>query len=238
MYSYKSRVRYSECDGDGRLTLVSMIDYLQDCSTFHSEELGLGFRELKQKGYGWILAAWRIEIDRLPEFGEEIDVHTWCYEMKSLHAMRNFEILDAKGTSCVRAESQWLLYSLKDNKVVRIPSELEAYVEDTPRIPMPKMQRKLRAEGPGTQASPITVGKQFLDSNGHVNNAQYVLMAIGALEELGVEAPMSTVSVQYRSMARLGDAVVPVVHDAEDGRTIELLNNMGEAYAIVKLQER
>lgn len=103
---------------------------------------------------------------------------------------------------------------------------------------MPKMQRKLRAEGPGTQASPITVGEQFLDSNGHVNNAQYVLMAIGALEELGVEAPMSTVSVQYRSMARLGDVVVPVVHDAEDGRTIELLSNMGEVYAIVKLQER
>ena len=64
--------RYSECDGDGRLTLVSMIDYLQDCSTFHSEELGLGFRELKQKGYGWILAAWRIEIDRLPADADEL----------------------------------------------------------------------------------------------------------------------------------------------------------------------
>ena len=36
MYEMKSRVRYSEVGADRKLTLISLIDYLQDCATFHS----------------------------------------------------------------------------------------------------------------------------------------------------------------------------------------------------------
>lgn len=42
MYSFNSRVRYSEVNKDGRLKLVSLLDYFQDCSTFHSEDAGDG----------------------------------------------------------------------------------------------------------------------------------------------------------------------------------------------------
>lgn len=42
MYSFTSRVRYSEIGQDGRLTIPALVDYLQDCTTFGSEELGLG----------------------------------------------------------------------------------------------------------------------------------------------------------------------------------------------------
>ena len=42
MYSFNSRVRYSEVNKDGRLKLVSLLDYFQDCSTFHSEDAGMG----------------------------------------------------------------------------------------------------------------------------------------------------------------------------------------------------
>lgn len=38
MYAFDSRVRYSECDETGTLSIVSMIDYLQDCSTFQGAE--------------------------------------------------------------------------------------------------------------------------------------------------------------------------------------------------------
>ena len=68
MYSFDGRVRYSECDEDGRLSLVSMMNYLQDCSTFHSEATGVGLGWLGEQGLGWILGSWLIEIDELPRF--------------------------------------------------------------------------------------------------------------------------------------------------------------------------
>ena len=35
MYSFDSRVRYSECDENGVLALVPMMNYLQDLSLIH-----------------------------------------------------------------------------------------------------------------------------------------------------------------------------------------------------------
>ena len=41
MYSFDSRVRYSEVDEDRKLSLTGVINYMQDCSTFQSEDLNL-----------------------------------------------------------------------------------------------------------------------------------------------------------------------------------------------------
>ena len=55
MYSFNSRVRYSEVNKDGRLKLVSLLDYFQDCSTFHSEDAGMGTEYLAGQGLAWVL---------------------------------------------------------------------------------------------------------------------------------------------------------------------------------------
>ena len=39
MYYFTSKVRYSETDEMGKLTLQAILDYFQDVSTFQSEEL-------------------------------------------------------------------------------------------------------------------------------------------------------------------------------------------------------
>ena len=42
MYTFDSRIRYSETDETGALSLLGVINYMQDCSTFQSEDIGLG----------------------------------------------------------------------------------------------------------------------------------------------------------------------------------------------------
>ena len=44
-YEFKSRVRYSEIGEDRKLTLDGILNYFQDCTTFHSEEVGLGMEK-------------------------------------------------------------------------------------------------------------------------------------------------------------------------------------------------
>ncbi len=237
MYSFDGRVRYSECDEDGRLSLVSMMNYLQDCSTFQSEEVGYGLGWLGDNGYGWILASWMIEIDRLPRYAERIRTSTWCYEMKRLHAQRNFSIADESGTTVVRADSQWFLFDRKANKVSRIPESQDVYLQGEGRLDMAPMSRKLTVEGEGVKASPIQVTKQHLDTNRHVNNAQYVLFALDALAELGHALDVHRIAVQYRTMAWLGDVVCPEVHECEGGYAVALTDGADVTYAVVKLQE-
>ena len=38
-YSFNSRVRYSETGENGKLTLPGVLNYFQDCCTFHAEKI-------------------------------------------------------------------------------------------------------------------------------------------------------------------------------------------------------
>ena len=51
MYSFSNRVRYSEVNSEKELTLPSLLDYLQDCCTFESEDFGVGVDYLVIQGY-------------------------------------------------------------------------------------------------------------------------------------------------------------------------------------------
>ena len=57
MYSFDSRVRYSECDEGAMLSECALVNYLQDCSTFHSESVGLGVSYMIAHHYAWLITA-------------------------------------------------------------------------------------------------------------------------------------------------------------------------------------
>ncbi|HJA28814.1 MAG TPA: acyl-[acyl-carrier-protein] thioesterase [Candidatus Olsenella pullicola] len=236
MYAFEGRVRYSECDETGRLSLVSAINYLQDCSTFQSAELGQGIGSLAGRNLAWVLADWAIEVSRLPRFGEKIRVSTWCYEMSHAHALRNFRIEDAAGTALVSADSRWFVFDVDCGHATRVPQDQLVYVSNEPRLDMAPLARRIRVSGEGEAAPCVKVAQSYLDTNHHVNNAQYVRLALDALESLGHEAPLGRIQVQYRSMALLGDVVAARAFAREDGWDVVLADETGSAYAIVRLQ--
>ena len=59
MYQFSSRGRYSEVDSERNLTIPALLDYLQDCCTFQSEQLGVGVDYLMKQQAAWVLSSWR-----------------------------------------------------------------------------------------------------------------------------------------------------------------------------------
>ena len=239
MYSFSSHVRYSECDENAQLGIVALMNYLQDTNTFQTESLGLGLDHMARHHFAWLLAAWQIEIDRLPHFCDPITVNTWCYEMKRTYSLRNYTMSGPDGVPFVRADAIWFTYGLDEGRPIRIPESEMVYLSDVPRLDMPVTQRKLKAEGQSWDATPITVNEQHLDTNRHVNNAQYVLMA---LQSLGEEVTPHRICVQYRRQAVLGDVLVPRIHANESGWTVELVDGqtdptaVDDTFAIIRLE--
>ena len=90
MYTFDSRIRYSETDETGALSLLGVINYMQDCSTFQSEDIGLGVEYLEKKKRAWLLSSWRIVIDRYPVLGERIKIGTWATSSKGIYGYRDF----------------------------------------------------------------------------------------------------------------------------------------------------
>ena len=79
MYTCGSRVRYSETDEYGKLSLTGIMNYLQDCSTFQSEDNGLGVAYFIDRHKAWWLSSWQIVVDRYPTLGEKIRRHQHAY---------------------------------------------------------------------------------------------------------------------------------------------------------------
>ena len=67
MYEMKARIRYSEVGTDGKLMLSALVNYFQDCSTFQSEDLGVGVQHLKEQHGAWLMNFWQIQVSRYPE---------------------------------------------------------------------------------------------------------------------------------------------------------------------------
>ena len=87
MYSFTSRIRFSEVDTHLTLTLGSVIDYFQDCSTFHSEAVGMNIARLSAMKRAWILSSWQIVPVRFPKLGEKVTISTWPYDFHGRRRM-------------------------------------------------------------------------------------------------------------------------------------------------------
>ena len=57
MYELKSRVRYSEADENGVLSMQGLMNYLQDCCTMQAEDLGIGLSYLRENHSGWMVTS-------------------------------------------------------------------------------------------------------------------------------------------------------------------------------------
>ena len=82
-YTMDARVRYSETDMQEKLTLDAVLNYFQDSAVFHSEDVGRGMNELKEKHLVWYLSSWQICIGEYPGVCEHIKVKTWPYALSS-----------------------------------------------------------------------------------------------------------------------------------------------------------
>ncbi len=129
MYTFDSRVRYSETDEEGNLSVVGIMNYLQDCSTFQSEDLKLGISYLNEEKRAWWLSGWQIEILRQPHLGERIRISTWPYGFVRESMATGISRSRMRWENpLVRADSTWFLTTIwkKDASVAgRRKSQLE-----------------------------------------------------------------------------------------------------------------
>ncbi len=233
MYSFNSRIRYSEVNAQKQLDIAGIINYFQDCSTFHSEDIGIGIEYLEEQNKVWVVTNWHLKIARLPNLGEEILVSTWPYSFNSMLGYRSFTMTDAKGELVAAANSIWVLIDTKKQRPTRTNTiSVEKYVLEE-AYPMEDDKRKLEVPAQYVEEESFVVIKGNLDSNHHVNNGQYIKMAI---EYLPAGFIIRDVLVEYKKSAILGDTICPLVSLTEEKCTIVLAGIDHVPYCILEFR--
>ncbi len=235
MYTFDSRVRYSEVGVDGNMTIESLLDYFQDCSTFHSEDIGLGVDYLNELKIVWMLSSWQICVNRYPHLCERIVIGTAPYEFRGFIGCRNFEMKTADGEVLAYANSIWSLMDLVKMAPARPSEKMLAGYALEEKYPMEYAPRKIAMPEGGRKLTPFGVKQHHLDTNKHVNNGQYVRMAMDCIPE---DFRIEQLRVEYKSQAKLDDVICPVVAQSEDGclYTVSLNKEDGKPYSIVEMK--
>ena len=173
-YSFNSRVRYSETGEDGRLTLPGVLNYFQDCSTFHAESIGLGGNVLKNRDRAWVLSSWQVVVEEYPVLGTEIRIRTAPYAFKGFMGMRNFVMETTDGKKLAWANTNWTYLTISTGIPTRLtPADTDSYVLSE-KLEMDYAPRKIKLPEDMISQEAFVVQKHHLDTNHHVNNAQYI----------------------------------------------------------------
>ncbi|MBR6292814.1 MAG: hypothetical protein IKR33_08455 [Bacteroidales bacterium] len=214
MYSLKYKVTTSTCDSEGKLKLYSALQMMQDCSEMWIDSEPDVKAYFARENMTQLLASRQVEVLRVPCFKEELTVTTSVYEVKSMFGFRNTFIYDTHGNPCYRTWSMGAFVDKATGKLKRVDDAVAGTLHLDPKLGMNYLDRRIILPKEGGEACvPVHVMRSDIDYNCHVNNANYIRIAMELLPEDFVVKGMR---VEYRVAAKMGDTLTPTVYTAAD----------------------
>lgn len=232
MYDFTDRIRYSETDNTGRLSIVGLLNYFQDCATFHTTDAGLSLSVLRQRGMAWVLTTWQVVLSRLPEIGERVKITTNPYEVRGFMGSRNFLMETVEGERLAIANSLWTMVDPATGHPTRVAEDIPVKYGMGEPMEMDYAKRKIKLEGEEySQCDPIPVMQHMVDTNGHMNNSQYVSLAVDCLPW---GFTYRQLRVEYKRSAVGGNVLYPRLYASSGRRAVAMADESGKPYAIVE----
>ena len=172
LYSQNFEITDHFVDCFGRMTPASILMLIQEVAGRHCVALSVDYDTLARQGMFWAVTRHRVQVNRLPQLGENIRVETWPMPTTKVAYPRSVVAYDAAGNECFRAISLWVLMNLNTRSMI-LPGKSGISVVGS--------LRGLELPSPGslalmdhTQTRQRQVCFTDLDRNGHMNNTRYL----------------------------------------------------------------
>ena len=181
IYSSTLQLGTRDCDMYSHWKPSAILECMQETAGIHGTQLGCGRNLLDEFGLVWVISRVKVQMNRLPRYGETITVETYPTSQRLLFYPRSHLFRDASGEAIGSANSLWVLLDVNERKIVK-SDEVTARMPDNrelkPAVGMPATIRRLDAEALTNILLP-----QFseFDLNQHVNNTRYLDWCLNAL---------------------------------------------------------
>ncbi len=179
----------------------------QEAAGNHAQHLGAGYEALLADKLFWALSRIRVEVEKLPKWGDEIRIETWPSSVVGPFFRRDFIFYDQENEAICRGVSGWLLLSSENMRPQRA---------DRLSINLPFNDGKFALEDfpervSGVAEKPVFSKKILyneIDVNNHVNNTRYLDWVMDCFDgEFYQKHHLKGFTLEFLSEMRWGDEV-------------------------------
>jgi medium-chain acyl-[acyl-carrier-protein] hydrolase len=167
-------IPFCEVDTKKEVFLPTLWNLMQETAWHHADHLKVGYSDLAELKYFWVLSRLSIQMDEYSGWGEKIKVRTWLTGMGRLFALRHFSIANSKGDILGTAKSAWLVLDLKSRRPQRIEPVFKHLLHLFDDLPSTEEPEKLPAPVRSKMEKSYTVRYSDIDMHHHVNNTKYI----------------------------------------------------------------
>ncbi len=230
------RIRNFETDSQGKLTLLSLANYLQDAADRHAIQLGVGMPALAELGLSWVLHRMKITIHRWPGLAEAISVETLPSGLERVYVYRDFRVYDHQGVLLITASSTWLVFDTVKRSLAAPAAYFQAIFEPYRHLPfLARPTRKfppLRSDN--VLRTVLRARHNEIDTNAHVNNSVYFQWLLEPLSaEFLASNTCDEVEIQFKKECTRQDLIASVCTEPDGGAVKHwLLDEAGQEMAL------
>lgn len=227
MYEKKVRVRFSEVDESGFLTMGALLCIFQDLIFAYVADRNLGEEYTAKSGCTWFRLSWQIDVVKMPRVLEEVSLCTYITEVRESLVYMEIKMADKDGALLAIAKDMLAYVDIKTG-APRIQDEDIWPKEDFfpsaghefrgRRIPLNKVL-------PFNALPDFTVESHFLDLNGHANNVRLIEKA---LELSGLENyDVKFLRAEFKNQIKGEERITPSICAADGVTKIQFKNGEG-----------
>ena len=201
-------VQSDHCDFKKTLRLSTLLEWMQRAGDAHLAENGILLDDMIEKGMAWMLVTIDLELDRLPRYGETMEILSWHKGSKGVQWFRDFRLYGEDQEQIGQCRTVWVLVDIHKRRILR--STAFPYT-------LPEMRSDSVGDAPGKVEIPadavfeynyrMTVRQSSLDMNGHMNNARFADICLDALTPEQLEADIARFHITYHQEALLGQEI-------------------------------
>ena len=171
-YNYEYEIKYQEVDGQKKLRLFNLENYLLEVAGMVADDLGFGIATLHPMGLTWILTHLSVIMYELPTHCEKVRFETWIESNVHMLSTRNFRIYSGERLIGI-CKSVWAVLDLKKREIVNC-FDLSIF-QDSVDGEFLKIERvRMTPVSAPTGITPHKVVYSDIDYNGHCNSCRYL----------------------------------------------------------------
>ena len=228
-------VGYSDIDANLKLSDTAILKFFENMACIHGTRAGESIKTCEAR---WFLTAYEVKILKRPEYEDTVTVHTWSRDMRGVSASREFEIYNSNGELCVIGLSNWARVNAFTQKLERAtPAVAAAYQSEKDHTNFPyTWVPKLSEPEEYITSQSLTVTRNFIDANHHMNNVFYLDVAKLLLpDEVYDNTDFSEFKIMYRRAIKYGETVTCAYGVCGERHIVTLKDDEGEIRAIMEL---